>query len=138
MPMNFQLDVVSITGKVFSGEVTGITLPGISGEFTSYARHMRMVTPLTTGEVVIREAGKTRSFSIGKGIFAFDAEGGRLLIEDVAAADEISETRVLEAKKRAEELLAKGVSGEEKIAALNQLRRSLVDLKIVRKKRKVF
>jgi len=136
--MNFQLDVVSITGKVFSGEVEEVTLPGVSGEFTALARHMPMVTPLETGEVIMKLADKTLNFSIGKGVFAYEAGRGRLLIEDVTSADEISEARVLEAKKRAEELLAKGISGEEKLAALYQLRKSLVDLKIVRRRRKVL
>lgn len=135
--MNFQLDVVSITGRVFSGEVEEVTLPGVSGEFTALARHMPMVSPLGTGEVVVKLTDKTLNFSIGKGVFAFESGRGKLLIEDVSSADEISEGRVLEAKKKAEELLAKGVSGEEKMAALYQLRRSLVDLNIVRRKKKI-
>ena len=136
--MNFQLDVVSVAGSVFSGEAKEVTLPGISGEITVLARHMPIVTPLTTGEVIVKTPEKNISFSIGKGVFSFDAGVGRLLIEDVSSADDISEERALQAKKKAEELLAKGVSGEEKIAALYQLRKSLVDLKIVRRKKKIL
>lgn len=136
--MNFQLDVVSIAGNIFSGEVSGVTLPGVSGEFTSMAKHMPMVSPLVTGEVIIRQDNKNQSFSIGKGMFAFENNRGRLLIEDVTAAEAISEGRVLEAKRRAEELLTKGITPEEKTAALYQLRKSLVDLKIVRRKKKTI
>lgn len=136
--MNFQLEVVSVSGSVFSGEVKEITLPGISGEITVLARHMPIVTPLTTGEVIVRSSEEAFSLSIGKGVFSYDFGIGRLLIEDVTAADEISEERTLEAKRRAEELLAKGVKGEEKSTVLYQLRKSLVDLKIVRRKKKVF
>lgn len=136
--MNFQLDVVGITGNFFSGEAKEVTLPGVSGEITVLARHMPIVTPLDTGEVIVRTEGETFSFSIGKGIFAYDGGIARLLIEDVTAADAISETRVLEAKKKAEELLAKGIKGEEKLQVLYQLRKSLVDLKIVRRRKKTF
>ena len=136
--MNFQLNVVSVAGSVFSGEAKEVTLPGIAGEITVLARHMPIVTPLTTGEVIVKTPEKNISFSIGKGVFSFDAGVGRLLIEDVSSADDISEERALQAKKKAEELLAKGVSGEEKIAALYQLRKSLVDLKIVRRKKKIL
>jgi F-type H+-transporting ATPase subunit epsilon len=136
--MNYQLEVVSVNGSVFSGEVKEVTLPGISGEITVLARHMPIVAPLTTGEVIIRTQNEAFFLSIGKGVFSYDSGIGRLLIEDVVAADEISEERALEAKKKAEELLQKGVSGEEKTTALYQLRKSLVDLKIVRRKRKVL
>jgi F-type H+-transporting ATPase subunit epsilon len=136
--MNFQLDVVSLTGSIFSGEVKEVILPGISGEMTILARHMPIVSPLTTGEVVIKTEQEVFSLSIGKGVFSFDSDRARLLIEDVTSADKISEERALEAKKKAKELLAKGVKGEEKMTALYQLRKSLVDLKIVRRKKKVF
>ena len=134
--MNYQLDIVSVNGSVFSGEVKEVVLPGISGEITVLARHMPIVTPLTTGEIVVKTQDQAFSLSIGKGVFSFDSGKGRLLIEDVTSADEISEERALEAKKKAEELLAKGVSGEEKMSALYQLRKSLVDLKIVRRKKR--
>ena len=135
--MNYQLDIVSVNGSVFSGEVKEVILPGISGEIIVLARHMPIVTPLTTGEIVVKTQDQAFSLSIGKGVFSFDSGMGRLLIEDVTSADEISEERALDAKKKAEKLLAKGVSGEEKTAAMYQLRKSLVDLKIVRRKKKV-
>lgn len=131
--MNFQLDVVSVTGSIFSGEVREVILPGISGEIGVLARHMPIVTPLTVGEVLVKTPNETFSLSIGKGVFSFDSGKGRLLIEDVTAVDEVSEERALDAKKKAEEILARGVSGEEKTAAMYQLRKSLIDLKIVKK-----
>jgi len=134
--MNFQLEVVSLKGNLFSGEVEKATLPGITGEFTVLARHMPIVAPLAVGEVLIKKTGETLSFSIGKGIFSFDGKVGRLLIEDVSSAEEISEEKALEAKKKAEELLAKGLKGEEKMQVVYQLRKSLVDLKIVRRKKR--
>jgi F-type H+-transporting ATPase subunit epsilon len=136
--MNFQLDVVSVTGSIFSGEVKKVILPGISGEMTVFARHMPIVSPLTTGEVIVITEQEEISLSIGKGVFSFDSGRARLLIEDVTSADKISEERTLEAKKKAEELLAKGIKGEEKQQVMYQLRKSLVDLKIVRRKKKTY
>ena len=136
--MNFPLEVVSITGEIFSGEVSEVTLPGVVGELTALARHMPVVVPLTTGEVILKANGKILNYSIGKGVFSYDGKIGRLLIEDVTAADEISEERAMNAKKRAEDLLAKGIKGEEKIQAQYLLRRSLIDLKIVRRKRRII
>jgi F-type H+-transporting ATPase subunit epsilon len=134
--MNFQLEVVSIEGSVFSGEVKEVILPGVTGELTALARHMSFVTPLTVGEVVIKTPDKVITLSIGKGVFSFDSGVGRLLIEDASLSDDITEERALEAKKKAEELLEKGIKGEEKQAAMYQLRKSLVDLKIARKSKR--
>ena len=136
--MNFQLDVVSVAGSVFSGEVREVIMPGVSGEITVLARHMPIVTPLTTGEVIVKTSDEDFSLSIGKGVFSFDSGSAKLLIEDVTAADDISEDQALKAKQKAEELLAKGVKGEEKQQVMYQLRKSLVDLKIVRRRKKAY
>lgn len=134
--MTFQLDVVSLTGSIFSGPALEVTLPGISGELTVLPRHMPVVVPLTMGEVAVRLPDRSLSFSIGKGVFSFDGKIGLLLMEDVASADEISEDRVIQARKKAEDLLAKGLSEEEKTQVVYQLRKSLIDLKIARKRKK--
>ncbi len=137
--MNYHIDIVSLTGSIYSGEVASVTLPSTEGEMTVLARHMPIVAPLTVGEVVIDTPDKILNLSIGKGVFSFSHGRGRLLIEDVAFADEISEEKVLVAKRMAEELIAKGIKGEEKVRAMYSLRKSLFDLTLVRRrKKKIF
>lgn len=133
--MNFQLDIISLEGTIYSGEAKKIKVPSIEGEMVVLARHMPVVTALTLGEVIVTTPNKNIFLSIGKGILEFSKGRARLLIEDVKNADEISEEKVLEAKRKAEELIVKGVSEEEKIKASYTLRRSLVDLKLLRKKK---
>jgi F-type H+-transporting ATPase subunit epsilon len=113
--MNYQLDVVSVNGNVFSGEVKEVTLPGISGEITVLARHMPIVAPLTTGEVIIRTQNDAFFLSIGRGVFSYDSGIGRLLIEDVVAADEISEERALEAKRKPKNCYKKALPVKKKL-----------------------
>ncbi|OGM13462.1 ATP synthase F1 subunit epsilon [Candidatus Woesebacteria bacterium RIFCSPLOWO2_01_FULL_39_23] len=134
--MNFHIDIVSLKGAIYSGDVTSVTVPGVEGDMTILARHMPFVTPLSVGEVVAMTPKGTLSLAIGKGIFEFSEGRGRLLIEDVAMGDYISEQKAVEAKKKAEDLLAKGIKGVERTAALYQLRRSLVDISIARRRRK--
>jgi len=136
--MNFQIDIISLEGQVYSGEVEKLTIPTVEGVITVLARHMPIVVPLVVGEVIVYTPSGTLDLSIGKGIFAFSGGRGKLLIEDVTSADEVSEQEVLMAKKKAEELLARGVYGEEKLQAMYILRKSLVDLKLLRKKRKTI
>ncbi len=134
--MNFQISVVSLTGTIYEGEAKSVTLPSVTGQMTVFARHMPLVAPLTVGEVVLTTDKETKSYAIGKGVFSIAANKARLLIEDVASADDISEEKAAEAKKLAEDLIAKGVEGEELVSAQNMLRRSLIDLKIASKRRR--
>ncbi len=134
--MNFTIKIVSLSGEIYSGEVEKVTLPSIEGQVTILARHMPIVIPLNVGEVLVKTPKEIMSFSIGKGIFEFSNQKARLLVEDVLMSDEISEERAIMARKKAEEILAKGVPKEEKLQVVYQLRRSLVDLKIARRKKK--
>lgn len=134
--MNFTADIVSITGKIYSGEIQKLILPTREGEITVLGRHMPLVAPLTVGEIVVKTPDREFNLAIGKGIFSFDQNKATLLIEDVTSADDISEEKAVEAKEKAEKLLAQGIKGEEKLQALYLLRRSLVDLKIMRRHKK--
>ena len=70
-------------------------------------------------------------------MFSTDGKSATLLIEDASFASEISEEKALAARQRAEELIKKGVSKEDKAAAIYQYRKSLVDIRVVRKLRNV-
>jgi len=134
--MSFDLDVVSIKGKLFEGKADELVLPTIDGEVTVLARHMPVILPLGIGEVVVKKENSTLNYSIGKGIFSFIENKATLLIEDAASADDISEEAALIAQKKAKEIIEKGVTGEDLQKAMYSLRKSLFDLKVVRKKRK--
>ncbi|KKQ86232.1 MAG: ATP synthase epsilon chain [Candidatus Woesebacteria bacterium GW2011_GWB1_38_8] len=134
--MHFHIDIVSLKGTIYSGEIQKITLPSLEGDMTVLSRHMPIVAPLGVGEVLVNTPNGTLNMSIGKGVFEFSKGRARLLIEDVTSSDDISEQNALEAKKRAEELLEKGIVGEGKLQAMYALRKSFVDLKIVRRRKR--
>lgn len=137
--MTFQIDILSLNGSVYSGEVEEVVIPSLDGEMTILARHMPVIAPLGMGEVVVKTRDRVLNFSIGKGVVEFSGGKARLLIEDVTSADEMSEQKALDAKRKAEELLAKGIPQEVKSQALYVLRKSLVDLKIIRRiKKKMY
>ena len=135
--MNFHIDVVSLKGKIYSGEAKEAVLPSIDGEITVLANHTALVTPLDVGEVVINTTEGVKNYAIGKGIFEMNDNKANLLIEDVTSSDEISEERAREAHKKAQELIKKGVPDTEAKAANYTYRKSLIDLKIARRKRKL-
>jgi F-type H+-transporting ATPase subunit epsilon len=135
--MNFHIDVVSLKGKIYSGEAKEAILPTIDGEITVLANHAALVTPLDLGEVVLSTSEGVKNYSIGKGIFEINDNKANLLIEDVTSSDEISEARAQEAHRKAEELIKKGIPDIEAKTANYTYRKSLIDLKVARRKRKL-
>ncbi len=135
--MNFHIAVISLKGKIYEGEAKEAVLPTVDGEITVLANHAALVAPLDVGEVVLNTTEGIKNLAIGKGVFAINKNKATLLIEDVTSSDEISESRAEEAKVKAEELIKKGVPAAEKGALTYAYRRSLIDLKVARRGRKL-
>jgi F-type H+-transporting ATPase subunit epsilon len=133
--MSFYLSVASIEKKLFEGEADEVILPGVDGIMTILGKHMPIITPLKVGEVVIKTKEEMLYYSIGKGVFSFNDNEASLLIEDATATEALSEEEVLNAKRKAEEIIEKGVQGEEMQKALYKLRKSIFDLKIIKRRK---
>jgi len=137
--MSFYLQVLSPLSKIYEGNVSEVQLPSVMGDIAVLSRHMPMVTPLTFGEVNIKKEDTSASlYTIGKGLFFIKDNSATLLIEDVRGSDEISESDAEDARKKAQELVEKGVTAEEKLQGTYLLRRSLVDLKHIKKRQRKF
>lgn len=135
--MTFALSIVDTKRSIYSGEAKKLTIPALAGEMTVLSHHMPIVTPVLVGEVHLETPTEEIVLTIGKGIFSMDKNSATLLIEDARYTEEISETAAEEAKMKAEEIIQKGVTGPDLEAAVAGLRRSLIDLKTVRKRRKL-
>ncbi|MDA9262093.1 ATP synthase F1 subunit epsilon [Flavobacteriales bacterium] len=63
------LDIITPDSKLFSGEVTSVTLPGIDGDLGVLNNHAPLITTLKVGEItIIKESGETESFKTNGGI----------------------------------------------------------------------
>lgn len=63
-----QLNIISAEKKIFSGAVTSVIIPGISGKFGVYPDHAPLVSPLKEGEIVYTVNGKEESVDVNGGI----------------------------------------------------------------------
>ncbi len=62
------LDILTPESKVFSGEVYGVQLPGISGMFELLDKHAPMVSALKNGNLkILKDKTATTSYSIQSG-----------------------------------------------------------------------
>jgi F-type H+-transporting ATPase subunit epsilon len=129
-----RLDFVSQDHMVFSGEVNEILAPGIDGELGILPRHAPMITVLAPGEVQVKREGQEDIFfAVSGGWMEVLPNQVTILARTAERSDEIDVQRAEAARARAEELLAQGVTREERAGLEMQLRRSQIRLRVGRK-----
>jgi len=136
--MPVQLDIVTPEKKVFSDMVEDIYLPTQMGETGILAGHTALVTPLEPGELRYKQDGEYKEFAIGEGFLEATQESVTVLTDLCAASDEIDESAVEDAMKRAEDALSNTDQTEDPdavIALQATIAKQLAQLKLKRKHR---
>ncbi len=79
-----ELVVLTPETEYFKGEVTSLTVPGISGEFEVLENHAPLVSALTSGEVKIKKKdGEMMSFKITNGFLEVINNDLALLVKKI-------------------------------------------------------
>lgn len=140
MAMKLQLEIVTPEKIVFSGKVDYLVAPGTEGVIGVLPRHLPFLSRLEPGELkIVREGKKTIYMALAGGFIQVEPPDKVTILADTAVrAESINEAKVLEAKKRAESLLAKKLSDIEFVKAEAALRKSLAELKVLRRRRRRF
>lgn len=103
MASTFHLEVVSVDGQEFTGEVQRITLRATTGDVAILANHMNYCTAIGMGTArVIQEDGSERSAACIGGMLTMMNNICRVLPTTWEWSDEIDIERALHAKERAE------------------------------------
>lgn len=76
------LEILTPEQKVFSGEVYGVQLPGISGSFEILEKHAPMVSALRAGQLkVLNDKNSTTLYQIQSGFVEIINNKATVLIE---------------------------------------------------------
>jgi F-type H+-transporting ATPase subunit epsilon len=136
MPNTIKLEIVTPHAIVYSEEVDMVTLPGIDGQMGILPHHIRMMTELVPGEMIVRKNGQVRFLAVGEGLV--EVTGGRVsIVTDMAIATEnIDEARAEEARQRAAARLREKISSAEVASVNAALARSLSQLRVKRRHHK--
>jgi len=136
MPNTIKLEIVTPHATVYSDEVDLVTLPGIDGQMGILPHHIRMMTQLVPGEMIVRKNGQVRFLAVGEGLV--EVTGGRVsIVTDMAIATEnIDEARAEEARQRAAARLRETMSSAEVASVNAALARSLSQLRVKRRHHK--
>ena len=135
MAETLKLEIVTPDGKAYSEDVEMVTLTGVQGEMGILPQHIRLMTKMVPGELVVRKGGHDLFVAVGGGLVEVTPTRVNILTDMAVAADRIDEAKAEEARLRAEARLHEKLSAEE-VATINaSLARSLAQLRVKRRHR---
>ena len=128
----FPLRIGTPDGLLFEGEAERIVCRTITGDLAILAGHVNYCTAIGMGEAhVVTADGERRSAACIGGMISMMNGTCRVLATTWEWKEDIDAERAMAAKKRAEELLAKGgLDDREYKAAAAKLQRALVRLSV--------
>lgn len=136
--MALHLEIVTPEKKIFSDTVGNVYLPGADGELGILDGHAALVTALHPGELRYEKNGQTVYMAIGTGFAEVTEHRVNVLTDLAAEAEQIDESKVEEAMKRAEQQLA-GITHDhdaEEVAHLQAvIAKSMAQLRLKRRPR---
>ncbi len=135
MANTIRLEIITPEGTAYAGDVEMVTLPGIEGQMGVLPQHVRLMTQLVPGELIVRKDGRDSFMAVGEGLVEVSGEVVSIATNMAVAAEKIDEAAVEEARQRAAARLNEKLSSEE-VASINaSLARSLAQLRVKRRHR---
>ena len=134
--MTLHIDIVSAEAAIFSGTATMVYAPAEMGEVGIAPRHAPLLTRLKPGEVRVQtQEGEEQSFFVSGGMLEVQPHIITVLADTAIRADDIDEAHAMEAKARAEKLLADRTADIDYAKAQVELAQSIAQLAAIRKLR---
>lgn len=133
------LEVITPDKKVLSEEIEELTINTPNGQIGILPHHVHLVTKVIPGEMIVKTKGKQQYFAITGGFLEVNNDQVTILADYAVHSEEIEVEKVLEAKKRAEEVLKKTkekVSEKDFAIAQADLRRAVLELHVANRRRR--
>jgi F-type H+-transporting ATPase subunit epsilon len=133
MAETLKLEIVTPEGKAFSEDVEMVTLTAGEGEMGILPQHVRLMTQMMPGELIVRQNGRERFLAVGGGLVEVTGQRVSILTDMAIAAESIDEAKAEEARRRAEARLKEKLADEEVATTNASLARSLAQLRVKRR-----
>jgi F-type H+-transporting ATPase subunit epsilon len=136
MAATLTLEIVTPLEVAFSADVEMVTLPAVEGQMGVYPDHVRLITQIEPGEIIVQTRGKEEFLAVGEGLVEVTPTSVSILTDMAIRAEQIDEAKVEEARARAAARLAEKISDEEVATVNASLVRSLAQLQVKRRRRR--
>lgn len=133
---SFQLEIITPEKIAFTDTVEMVMVPSIMGTLGILPKHVPLFAQLMEGELKIKKAHEEYFLSIGGGFIQVMKEKVIILVTRAVHAHELDEQEILKARQSAKDALLQKPSGEAYISAAALYRQSLVDLRILARRKK--
>jgi len=137
MKDTLQLKIITPKKVALTEEVFSVTVPSESGEITILPKHMGVFTLLVEGIVKIKKNDGEDFLAIGGGYLQTNGEEVNILVSRAYGQDEIDEQLTGKAVDEAKKIISQSKDIKERLEAASTLRRSIIDLKLLKKRRKI-
>jgi len=136
MAMTIHVDIVSAESEIFSGLAEMVFAPAVMGEVGVLPGHAPLVTTLKPGEVRVRlPGGEEQSFYVSSGMLEVQPHVVTVLSDTAQRAGDLDEAAALEAKERAERMLADRSADIDEAQARAELAQAAAQLQAIRRLR---
>lgn len=135
MANTLKLEIVTPTGKAFSDNVEMVTMPGVEGQFGVLPHHVRLITRVVPGELIVHKEGKVSYLAVGEGLVEVTGKQVLIATDMAIPADKIDEAKAEEARQRAIARRKEKLSAAEVASVNASLAHSLAQLNVKRRHR---
>jgi len=135
MADTLKLEIVTPVEIAFSEAVEMVTLPAIEGQMGVYPAHVRLITQIEPGEIIVQANGRERFLAVGEGLAEVTPTSVSIVTDMAIPAENIDEAKAEEARARAAARLREKISDEEVATVNASLVRSLAQLQVKRRRR---
>jgi F-type H+-transporting ATPase subunit epsilon len=136
MANTLKLEIVTPEGTVYSEDVEMVTLPGVEGQMGIYPQHVRLMSQLVPGEMIVHKGGHDDFLAVGEGLVEITGDRVAIVTDMAVAAEKIDEAKAEEARQRAAARLREKLSSQEVASVNATLTRSLAQLSVKRRYRR--
>jgi len=137
MANTLKLEIATPDAVVYSNDVDMVTLPGAEGQMGILPHHIRLMTQLVPGEMIVRKDGRENLLAVGEGLVEITGNSVNIVTDMAVPADSIDDAKAEEARQQAEARLREKISTQEFASVHATLARSLAQLSVKRRQRKI-
>jgi F-type H+-transporting ATPase subunit epsilon len=135
MADTLKLEIVTPQAIVYSEDVHMVTLPASEGEMGVYPGHVRLITQVVPGEIIVTKNGADSTLAVGEGLIEVTPTRVSVLTDMAIRAENIDEAKVEEARQRAAARLQEKISDEEVATVNASMVKALAQLQVKRRYR---
>ncbi len=134
MNKTLKLQIITPEGLAYSEDVEIVGLRTVDGQIGILPHHMRLMTQMLPGEMMLRKNGREQFLAVGEGLVEVTGDSVAILTDMAIEAEKIDEAKAEEARQRAAARLQEKISDEEVASVNASLARSLAQLRVKRRR----